>query len=95
MRYIRPRRVNFGANAEDLACAVLGSLGFSTAYIEKAVGLSPGQIQYRLHKAAVSRLAYRNGSSDAAGLVLQRVKQQYSHRLRERLTEPTRKRKAV
>ena len=56
-----PRRVNFLTNKEDLQTAVLGSLGFSTIFIQKMTSLTNCQIAYRLRKANIRRMDYRNG----------------------------------
>lgn len=55
---------------KDLEVLVLGSLGFSTAYIEAKTKRSPGQIGYRLKIAAVKRADYRNGVGPVAKAVV-------------------------
>ena len=59
-------KVNFSANAQDFQAAVLGSLGYSTAYIMARTNLSASQVVYRLGKAKVRRADYRNGTSQIA-----------------------------
>jgi hypothetical protein len=70
----KPRRVDFYSNADDHECAFLGSMGFSTRCIMAETNLRPGQITYRLHKAAIRRIDYRNGTSDIASLMLRHMR---------------------
>ena len=58
---------------EDLKCMILASLGFSTQYIMAQTGLSAGQIGYRLKKGSLKRAHYRNGESEMAQRVIERV----------------------
>jgi len=70
----KPRRVDFFDVADDFECAFLGSLGFSTRCILKHTKLSPGQIGYRLKKAEIRRMDYRDGESDTATMVLRSLR---------------------
>lgn len=64
------RRVDFAENDSDYEAAFLGSLGFSTKCITSRTKLRPGQVTYRLKKASIRRIDYRDGTSDMATLVL-------------------------
>lgn len=64
-----PRRVDWFLHDDDYECAYLGSLGFSTRYIMRMTKLTSGKITYRLKKAAIRRIDYRDGNSDLATLV--------------------------
>lgn len=79
------RLVDFFRNSDDLQAIVLGSLGFSTAYISKVTHLSEGQVLYRLGKATVSRLSYRNGQSKAANFVLNQSQMKIASDLKRKL----------
>jgi hypothetical protein len=70
----KPRRVDFFGNDQDYEAAFLGSLGFSTRCIQGNTKLSPGQITYRLRKAAIRRIDYRDGTSDMARVVLRSMR---------------------
>jgi hypothetical protein len=59
---------------EDYECALLGALGFSSRYIQSKTGLRNGQITYRLRKAQISRMDFRNGQSVYAKLVLRNMR---------------------
>jgi hypothetical protein len=67
----KPRRVDFFMHNEDYQCAYLGALGFSTKYIIRQTKLGAGQVTYRLKKAHIRRMDYRNGDSDFAAIVMQ------------------------
>jgi len=67
-----PRRIYWTAD-EDLQCAILASMGFSTKMICDRTGLSPCQVAYRLHKAKIKRAEYRNGESRMAERVMDMV----------------------
>jgi hypothetical protein len=54
---------------EDFECAYLGALGFSTKYIMLRTKLGGGQINYRLKKAHIRRIDYRDGNSDFATMI--------------------------
>jgi hypothetical protein len=54
---------------EDIAVR-LALCGQSTQAIMEETGLSESQVIYRLHKASVTRAAYRNGTGDFARRVL-------------------------
>lgn len=73
-RRIRPRPVDFFRYDEDRECAILGAMGFSTRFIIERTRLRGGQITYRLKKAHVRRLDYRDGHSDMALLVLRNLR---------------------
>ena len=68
----KPQRVQWTSN-EDLRCAILGAMGFSTKFIAEQTGLSPCQISYRLHKGSIKRTDYRNGESAMAQRVIELV----------------------
>lgn len=63
------RRITF-QNVNDLEVAILGSMGFSTAFIMERTGLTKYQVVYRLTKAEVKRADYRNGHSRIAKSVI-------------------------
>jgi hypothetical protein len=65
-------KVDFINNKYDLQVILLGSLGFSTDYIQSKVRnyLSKNQIMYRLRKGGCKRSDYRNGVSSISKLVL-------------------------
>lgn len=67
-----PKRVQW-TSEEDLQCAILASLGFSTKHIMNVTGLTQCQVTYRLNKAHIKRADYRNGTSDMAKRVIERV----------------------
>lgn len=50
--------------------ALLGSLGFSSKYIQRKTGLTTGQITYTLRKANVYRREFRDGESPEAKALL-------------------------
>src|SRR5256885_451179 len=79
------RFVDFLAMDEDHECALLGALGFSSNYILSQTGLTPGQIGYRLKKAEISRMDFRNGSSPWAKMMLRNMKETTEPRLTEYL----------
>lgn len=75
----RPLTVDFLNHDNDYACALLATLGFSTALICKKTGLSPCQVSYRLQKARLSankmgRTDFRNGESPMADMVIRVTK---------------------
>ena len=67
-----PKRVRW-ISEEDLKCAILASLGFSTKHIMEVTGLTQCQVTYRLNKAHIKRADHRNGTSDMAKRVVERV----------------------
>lgn len=69
-----PRRVDWWVYKEDYECAYLGALGFSTRYIMSKTGLTNGKVTYRLKKASIRRMDYRNGSSPFATVVLKSIR---------------------
>lgn len=69
-----PRRVDFFTFEEDYRCAYLGALGFSTRYIQGQTKLTPGKISYRLKKAQIKRMDYRNGESEFASIVMRNLR---------------------
>ncbi len=79
------RRVNFATVPQDFQAALLGALGFSTAYIQRRTRYSHGQIIYRLRKAAVKRTDYRNGTSAKANIVLSAAEREVARRLAKRM----------
>jgi hypothetical protein len=66
----KARRVDFFDNSSDYEAAFLGSLGFSTRCIQQRTKLTSGQVTYRLKKAAIRRIDYRDGNSETATIVL-------------------------
>lgn len=68
----KPLRVNWTSD-EDLRCAILAGLGFSTQFIMEETGLTASQISYRLKKGQLKRADYRNGESAIAQRVMERV----------------------
>jgi len=84
----KPRRVDFFGIDEDYEAAFLGSLGFSTRCIQARTKLSPGQVTYRLKKAAIRRIDYRDGTSETATMVMRlrpSIDKQLVHYLKETL----------
>lgn len=69
---MRRKLVNWSSD-EDLQCAILAALGFSTQHIMEQTGLSAGQISYRLRKGVIKRADYRNGTSAMAQRVMENV----------------------
>jgi hypothetical protein len=67
-----PRRVTW-ASSEDLRCAIMGALGFSSKFIGEQTGLTPCQISYRLKIGNIRRSDYRNGNSHIAQRVIDKV----------------------
>lgn len=67
----QPRRVDLLHNDNDTTVAILASLGFSTTMIMEQTGLTFCQVTYRLHKAGVRRIEYRNGTSPVAKAMLE------------------------
>jgi hypothetical protein len=70
----QPRLVDYLHRRDDYECALLGALGFSSRYIQSKTGLRNGQITYRLRKAQISRMDFRNGQSVYAKLVLRNMR---------------------
>lgn len=69
-----PKLVDYIHNHDDYETALLGALGFSSRYIQSKTGLRTGQITYRLRKAHISRMDFRNGQSVYAKLVLRNMR---------------------
>lgn len=65
----KPMRVTWTSD-DELRCAILAGMGFSTKFIMAETGLTPSQVTYRLHKAAIKRADYRNGDSAMAERML-------------------------
>jgi len=55
---------------DELRCAILAGMGFSTKFIMAETGLTACQISYRLRKASIKRAEYRNGESAMAERML-------------------------
>jgi len=70
----KPMRVTWTSD-EELRCAILGGMGFSTKMICEQTGLSPCQVSYRLNKANIHRRDYRDGISDVAQRVMGTIPQ--------------------
>jgi hypothetical protein len=83
----KPRRVDFGLFKDDFECALLGSLGFSSAMIQSKTGLTSGRISYRLRKVSIKRMEYRNGESTMANLVYRNMRPTIERELRSYLKE--------
>lgn len=66
---IKPKRVTWTSD-DELRCAILAGMGFSTKFIMAETGLSPSQISYRLKKGQIKRADYRNGQSAMAERML-------------------------
>lgn len=64
-----PRRVDWFIYDEDFECAFLGAIGRSNRCIIARTKLTPGKITYRLKKAQIRRLDYRDGYSEIAMIV--------------------------
>ena len=58
---------------DELDCCMYAMMGLSTKCIMERTGLSHSQVTYRLNKAQVKRKEYRDGTSDFAQLVMQRM----------------------
>lgn len=67
-----PRRVTW-LDDDDLRCVFYAKMGFATQMISENTGLTTSQVAYRLRRARVYRKDYRNGSSDMAQRVIDRV----------------------
>lgn len=65
----KPIRVTWTSD-DELRCAILAGMGFSTRFIIAETGLTACQISYRLRKATIKRADYRNGESAMAERVL-------------------------
>jgi hypothetical protein len=62
--------VDFVANHKDLEVLVLGSLGFSTSFIQVRTGYTVSQILYRLRLGSIKRADYRDGKGSIARSVM-------------------------
>ena len=67
-------KVNYFENRADMEVALMGALGFGTDYIAARTGLTHCQVLYRLGKAKICRVEYRNGDSQLARQVFGSVK---------------------
>jgi hypothetical protein len=83
----KPRRVDFGLYDEDFECAYLGSIGRTTKSIMLRTRLGPGQVNYRLKKAAIRRMDFRNGTSDVAMIVERALRGPITKNLEKHLKE--------
>lgn len=70
---MKRRLVDFTRN-DDFNCAMYGAFGFSTNFIQRKTGLEPGRVVYRLKKANIRRMDFRNGESPFAQLVIRQVR---------------------
>jgi hypothetical protein len=68
---VQRRSVDLLHDKMDFEVAMLASLGFSTEMIMQHTGYSFSQVTYRLHKAGVKRMEYRNGTSPVAQAILE------------------------
>jgi hypothetical protein len=74
----KPMRVQWTSD-EDIRCAILAGMGFSTKMIMEQTGLTACQISYRLHKGRIYRKDYRDGTSDVAQSMIN-VTQKMKHK---------------
>lgn len=81
----KPRRVDFFKYEEDYECAFLGALGFSTRFIMGQTKLTPGKITYRLKKAHVRRMDYRDGYSEISAIMVKKMRPEVSNKLTREL----------
>ena len=65
----KPRRVDWFSYDEDFECAYLAAIGRSNRSIIARTKLTPGKITYRLRKAQIRRVDYRDGNSEIALMV--------------------------
>ncbi len=65
----KPIKVTW-TRSDELRCAMLAGMGFSTKLIVKETGLTPCQVTYRLNKARIKRADYRNGQSHVAQMTI-------------------------
>jgi len=68
----KPKKVDWRNNLDDIRVVIMGKLGLSTKAIIRDTGFTPCQVAYRLSKASVRRLDFRNGESNMARIVLQK-----------------------
>jgi hypothetical protein len=82
-------RVDYFNNREDFQVVMLGSLGFSTTFIQQFTGLTFSQVLYRLHKVGTKRSDYREGRSQLALSMVKRnetvIEQTVSRQIRKEL----------
>lgn len=57
-------------SSQDVECACRALLGQTTDAICRETGLSKGQVQYRIHKAQIDRMAYRHGRTSFSKVVI-------------------------
>lgn len=93
---VQPRPVHYISNVDDRMCAILGAMGFATSFIQRETGLTPSQITYRLKKAGIRRIDYRNGTSRAAKLIVRHSRQRLDAQINDiynlrRLNPPPKK----
>ena len=81
-----PRRVDFKVNKDDFLAAWLGELGRTTKYIQSRTGLTACQVTYRLNKANVRRMDYRNGIT-ATSQAIEELAKPMQRQLRSRLEQ--------
>jgi hypothetical protein len=89
----QPQRVDWN-DERCMEVALLGDLGFSAGYIMAETGFSLCQTRYRLGKAGVKLMNYRNGTSESAATVRHAVRYSVKHSLRDRLIGKRKRRKA-
>jgi len=85
----KQRLVDFLHIRADYDCAMLGAFGFSTEFIKRKTGLSPGQVTYRLNKAEIKRSEFRNGESVYADMVLRNLRPVCQQKLLKHLYDVT------
>lgn len=73
-------------DATDLEVAVRGALGQSTKAIQMKTRLTPCQITYRLAKAGIKRIDYRNGETQLSRQVYNEMGERIGDRLQATLS---------
>jgi hypothetical protein len=63
----------------------MGILGFSTKFIMEKTRLTSCQINYRLKKAKIRRVDYRNGENKISGIILNSAEQKCVQELKYHL----------
>lgn len=66
------RRINW-IDSTTLKACILGKLGFSNKKIIRETNLTQSQLTYRLHRAGIRRIDYRDGTSHTAKVVVSNV----------------------
>jgi hypothetical protein len=69
----KPTRVDVLHNETDFRVALMGALGFTTECISGRTGLTRCQVDYRLHKAGITRASYRTGNNPLAKKLIEKM----------------------